>query len=55
MLVLGTILAGLATPAEAAAIGALGSIFLSLIYTSLKWKNFIDSVFITSKTSANIM
>ena len=55
LLVLGTILAGLATPAEAAAIGALGSIFLSLIYKSLKWKNFKDSVFLTAKTSAMIM
>jgi len=55
MLVLGTILAGLATPAEAAAIGALGSILLSLIYKSLKWKNFKDSVFLTAKTSAMIM
>ncbi|MEL0125290.1 MAG: TRAP transporter large permease subunit [Alphaproteobacteria bacterium] len=55
MLVLGTILAGLATPAEAAAIGALGSILISLIYKSLKWKNFKDSVFLTAKTSAMIM
>ena len=55
MLVLGTILAGLATPAEAAAIGALGSILLSLIYKSLKWKSFKDSVFLTAKTSAMIM
>ena len=55
MLVLGTILAGLATPAEAAAIGAFGSIILSLIYKSLKWKNFKDSVFLTAKTSAMIM
>ena len=49
MLVFGTILAGLATPAEAAAIGALGSILLSLIYKSLKWKSFKDSVFFNSK------
>jgi len=55
LLVLGTILAGLATPAEAAAIGALGSIFLSLVYRSLKWNNFKDSVFLTAKTSAMIM
>ena len=40
ILVLGTILAGLATPAEAAAVGALGSLVLSLIYKSLKWKSF---------------
>ena len=34
ILVLGTILAGLATPAEAAAVGALGSLVLSLFYKS---------------------
>ena len=55
ILVLGTILAGLATPAEAAAVGALGSLVLSLIYKSLKWKSFKESVFLTAKTTAMIM
>ena len=55
ILVLGTILAGLATPAEAAAVGAFGSIVLSYFYKSLKWKNFKESVFLTAKTSAMIM
>jgi TRAP-type mannitol/chloroaromatic compound transport system permease large subunit len=34
MLVLGTILGGLATPAEAAAMGALGGLFLASLYLS---------------------
>ena len=55
ILVLGTILAGLATPAEAAAVGAFGSILLALFYKSLKWDNFKDAVFLTAKTSAMIM
>ncbi|MEK9691184.1 MAG: TRAP transporter large permease subunit, partial [Pelagibacteraceae bacterium] len=55
MLVLGTILAGIATPAEAAAVGALGSIILSYFYKTLKWKNFKESVFLTAKTTAMIM
>ena len=55
ILVLGTILAGLATPAEAAAVGAFGSILLALFYKSLKWNNFKDAVFLTAKTSAMIM
>jgi tripartite ATP-independent transporter DctM subunit len=55
MLVLGTILAGIATPAEAAAVGALGSIVLSYFYKTLKWKNFKESVFLTAKTTAMIM
>ena len=55
ILVLGTILGGLATPAEAAAVGAFGALILSLFYKSLKWKNFKESVFLTAKTSAMIM
>jgi len=55
ILVLGTILAGLATPAEAAAVGAFGAIVLSIFYKTLKWKNFKESVFLTAKTTAMIM
>ena len=55
ILVLGTILAGLATPAEAAAVGAFGAIVLSVFYRTLKWKNFKESVFLTAKTTAMIM
>ena len=55
ILVLGTILGGLATPAEAAAVGAFGALILSFFYKSLKWKNFKVSVFLTAKTSAMIM
>ena len=55
ILVLGTILAGLATPAEAAAVGAFGALVLSYFYKSLKWKNFKESVFLTAKNSAMIM
>ena len=46
---------GLATPAEAAAVGAFGALVLSYFYKSLKWKNFKESVFLTAKTSAMIM
>ena len=55
ILVLGTILAGLATPAEAAAVGAFGALVLSYFYKSLKWIYFKESVFLTAKTSAMIM
>ena len=43
ILVLGTILGGLATPAEAAGVGAFGAIVLSYFYKTLKWKNFKGS------------
>ena len=55
MLVLGTILAGIATPAEAAAAGAFGALILSYFYKTLKWQNFKESVFLTAKTTAMIM
>ena len=55
ILVLGTILGGLATPAEAAAVGAFGALVLSYFYKTLKWKNFKESVFLTAKTTAMIM
>ncbi len=55
ILVLGTILAGIATPAEAAAVGAFGALIMSYFYKTLKWKNFRESVFLTAKTSAMIM
>ncbi|MDX9896196.1 MAG: TRAP transporter large permease subunit [Desulfofustis sp.] len=52
--VLGSILFGLATPSEAAAIGALGSILLALSYRELTWKRLRDSVYLTTRTSAMV-
>lgn len=55
LLVLGTILAGIATPAEAAAVGAFGALVMAYFYKTLKWQAFKESVFLTAKTSAMIM
>ncbi len=52
--VLGCILLGLATPAEAAGVGALGGLLLALIYRSLTWERFKESAFLTAKTSAMV-
>ncbi len=52
--VLGCILFGLATPAEAAGVGALGGLVLALVYRSLTWERFKESVFLTAKTSAMV-
>ncbi|MEM7209801.1 MAG: TRAP transporter large permease subunit [Pseudomonadota bacterium] len=54
MLVLGAILGGLATPAEAAAMGALGGLVLAIIYRSMTWLKLKESVFLTAKTSAMV-
>ncbi len=52
--VLGSILLGLATPAEAAAIGAFGGLFLAFCYKSLTWEGLKQSVFLTAKTTAMV-
>ena len=54
MLVLGSILGGLATPAEAAAMGALGGLVLAAIYRSLTWEKLKESVFLTAKATAMV-
>jgi tripartite ATP-independent transporter DctM subunit len=52
--VLGSILFGLATPHEAAAIGALGSVLLAAVYRSLSFEKLKESVFLTARTSAMV-
>ena len=54
MLVLGSILGGLATPAEAAAMGALGGLFLAFLYRSLTWTKLKESVYLTAKATAMV-
>ena len=44
-LVLGSILGGLATPAEAAAMGAFGGLILALLYRSLTWQKVRKAYF----------
>jgi tripartite ATP-independent transporter DctM subunit len=52
--VLGAILFGLATPSEAAAIGALGSLLLAASYRSLNLQKLKESVYLTARTSAMV-
>ncbi len=54
MSVLGAILMGLATPAEAAGVGAFGGLFLAACYRTLSWERFKEAVFLTAKTSAMV-
>ncbi|MDP7650463.1 MAG: TRAP transporter large permease subunit [Rhodospirillales bacterium] len=54
MLVLGSILGGLATPAEAAAMGAFGGLVLAAIYRSLNWVMLKESVYLTAKATAMV-
>jgi len=52
--VLGTIIAGLATPTEAAAMGSFGGLFLSVAYGRFNLTMLKESVFLTAKTSAMV-
>ncbi len=54
MSVLGAILFGLATPSEAAAVGAFGSLALAAAYRELTWDRLKESVFLTVRTSAMV-
>jgi tripartite ATP-independent transporter DctM subunit len=52
--VLGSILFGLATPSEAAAMGALGGIILAVIYRAFTWDRLREAVYLTARTSAMV-
>ena len=54
MLVLGSILGGLATPAEAAAMGALGGLVLAAMHRALTWDMLKESVYLTAKATAMV-
>ena len=54
MSVLGAILFGLATPTEAAAVGALGALVLAAGYRALTWQRLKEGVFLTARTSAMV-
>jgi TRAP-type mannitol/chloroaromatic compound transport system permease large subunit len=52
--VLGSIVMGLATPTEAAAVGALGGFLLAVAYRQFNLTVLKESVFLTAKTSAMV-
>jgi TRAP-type mannitol/chloroaromatic compound transport system permease large subunit len=52
--VLGTIVFGLATPTEAAAMGSLGGLLLAAAYRRLNMTVLRESVYLTAKTSAMV-
>jgi len=54
IMVLGSIFAGIATPTESAAVGALGSMVLSAMYKRLSWKIVMDSCLETVKITAMV-
>jgi tripartite ATP-independent transporter DctM subunit len=53
--VLGTILAGVATPTDAAAMGALGALVLTIVYRRLTWTHLKEAAYATIVTSSMIL
>lgn len=52
--VLGSIIFGLATPTEAAAMGSMGGLLLAFAYHRLNYPMLRDSLFLTAKTTAMV-
>jgi len=55
LVVLGSIIAGIATPTEAAALGALGSFLLAVLSRQLDFRTFVAVLNETTRTTAMIM
>jgi tripartite ATP-independent transporter DctM subunit len=53
--VMGTILAGIATPTEAAALGCVGALILALVGRKLNWNVITQACISTARTTAMIM
>jgi len=53
--VMGTILAGIATPTEAAALGCIGALILAMATRKLNWEVITQSCISTARTTAMIM
>jgi tripartite ATP-independent transporter DctM subunit len=53
--VLGSMMAGIATPTEASATGALGTVLLALAYRRLTWPVLVDSTMRTVRITAMIL
>jgi tripartite ATP-independent transporter DctM subunit len=52
--VLGSILFGLATPTEAAAVGAFGAMVIATAYRAMSWQRLREAVYLTARTSAMV-
>jgi len=53
--VLGSIFAGVATPTEAASLGAIGSLFICIVYRRFSWKILLQSCHETLKITSMVM
>ena len=54
LVTLGPILAGLATPTEAAAVGVVGTVIMTALYRTLSWKQLKAAVILTAQQSSMV-
>ncbi len=54
-LVMGGLFYGLFTPTEAAAVGVMGVLLVSVVRRQLSWQRFVDALYETLKTSCMVM
>jgi C4-dicarboxylate transporter, DctM subunit len=54
-LVMGGLFFGLFTPTEAAAVGVMGVLLVSVVRRQLSWQRFVDALYETLKTSCMVM
>lgn len=54
-LVMGGLFFGFFTPTEAAAVGAFGVLFVSILRRQLSWQAFVDALYETMRTSCMVM
>lgn len=54
-LVMGGLFYGLFTPTEAAAVGVMGMLLVSVVRRQLSWQRFVDALYETLKTSCMVM
>jgi len=55
VVVLGSILAGVATPTEAAGLGCAGAVLLAIVYRKFSWKALYDASWATFLTTSMVM
>lgn len=55
VIVMGSIIAGIATPTEAAGLGCVGAVLLAVLYRKFSWKSIKDACWTTTLTTSMIM
>ncbi len=55
VVLMGGLFAGIFTPTEAGAVGALGGVIISLVSRRLKWKGFVEALYSSTQTTCMVL